>query len=159
MKKLFLLSVLCFTTLSLSAQQYVDLGLPSGTKWKDVNEVDEFSRITKSPYFTRTEAWKQVSKIGGDMPSIDQWTELMEKCQWIWVEEVGYKVVGPNGNYIMLPAAGYRYCHGDASYEGMFGCYWVNRSLSANYIYFDSEGKRLCQDERKGGLSLRLIQD
>ena len=157
MKKLFLLSVLCFAALSLSAQQFVDLGLPSGTKWKDVNEVNEFSNA--SPHFLLNETWDHIRRVGGDMPSRDQWDELMKKCKWIWVEGVGYKVVGPNGNYIMLPAAGYRYCHGDAIYEGTFGCYWLNGHRFAKYIYIDSEVKRICYDERQGGLSLRLVQD
>ncbi|MCQ2271186.1 MAG: hypothetical protein MJZ72_00120 [Bacteroidales bacterium] len=38
MKKILLLSVLCLFALQIKAQEYVDLGLPSGTKWKDKNE-------------------------------------------------------------------------------------------------------------------------
>ena len=37
--------------------------------------------------------------------------ELKEKCSWAWTTKNGvngYKVTGPNGNSIFLPAAGYR---------------------------------------------------
>lgn len=38
MKKTILLGVLCLMALSMLAQSYVDLGLPSKTKWKSQNE-------------------------------------------------------------------------------------------------------------------------
>lgn len=43
------------------------------------------------------------------MPTEKQWKELMKKCEWEWDDErTAYKVTGSNGNYIYLPAAGYR---------------------------------------------------
>ena len=44
------------------------------------------------------------------MPTHDELTELRENCTWTWTTQNGvdgYKVVGPNGNSIFLPAAGY----------------------------------------------------
>ena len=38
MKKLLFFSMMCLLALTMSAQDYVDLGLPSGTKWKKANE-------------------------------------------------------------------------------------------------------------------------
>ena len=38
MKRLFFFALTCFLALSLSAQNYVDLGLSSGTKWSAENE-------------------------------------------------------------------------------------------------------------------------
>ena len=53
-------------------------------------------------------------KWGGNwkMPTKTQCQELVERCKWTWwvapnLQE-GYKVTGPNGNSIFLPAAGYR---------------------------------------------------
>ena len=46
------------------------------------------------------------------MPTWDEIKELKEKCSWVWttVNGVnGYKVTGPNGNSIFLPAAGTRF--------------------------------------------------
>lgn len=42
------------------------------------------------------------------MPSEEQLNELITKCEWKF-EGNGYKVTGPNGNSIFLPADGYRY--------------------------------------------------
>jgi len=41
------------------------------------------------------------------MPSKAQFAELIEKCEWEFTDG-GYKVTGPSGNSIFLPAAGFR---------------------------------------------------
>ena len=53
------------------------------------------------------------AKLGGKwrMPTVAEWTELRTKCTWTWITQngvKGYKVTGPNGNSIFLPAAGAR---------------------------------------------------
>ena len=43
------------------------------------------------------------------MPTIEEFEELRDKCTWEWAlmnSNYGYKITGPNGNYIFLPAAG-----------------------------------------------------
>ena len=72
---------------------YVDLGLPSGTKWKSANE---------DGYYTYDEA---VKKFGNSLPSKEQWEELKGNCIWVWKGN-GYDVTGPNGKTIYLRAAG-----------------------------------------------------
>ena len=67
-------------------------------------------------------------KWGGDwrMPTKAEQNELRDKCTWEWTSQNGvdgYKVTGPNGNSIFLPAAGSRY--GLSSGNGF---YW-SRSL------------------------------
>lgn len=45
------------------------------------------------------------------MPTSSQLHELKTNCTWTWASLNGingYKVVGPNGNYIFLPAAGFK---------------------------------------------------
>ena len=51
------------------------------------------------------------------MPTDAEWTELRTKSTWTWTNG-GYKVTGPNGNSIFLPAAGtaYRYEAGSTGY-------------------------------------------
>ena len=61
------------------------------------------------------------------MPSFDQLTELRENCTWTWTTRNGvngYEVVGPNGNSIFLPVAGYRF---DTSLRSadLEGYYWL----------------------------------
>ena len=79
------------------------------------------------------------------MPSQTQFNELQDNCTWTWCalnSVYGYKVVSTNGNYIFLPAAGYRRdsCLVDA---GSRGYYWSSElysdgSYGAWILYFSS---------------------
>ena len=102
MKKVILIGMMCLMALTMQAQNYVDLGLPSGTKWKATNEKN--AADAEYDFFTYDEA---VSQFGDRLPTKDQCEELSAECQWSWTGN-GYKVTGPNGNFITLPAAGYR---------------------------------------------------
>lgn len=92
-----------------------------GESWaiykRDVNAV-----ITPSSgHDTARENW------GGSwrMPTEAELKELIEKCQWKWTSKNGhngYLVIGPNGNSIFLPAAGYR-CGTATKDKGSQGCY------------------------------------
>ena len=73
---------------------------------------------------------------GGDwrMPTKTEWNELNTKCTWVWTTQngvKGYKVTGPNGNNIFLPATGYRYDL-TLSSVGSDGNYWS--STAHEYI-------------------------
>ena len=128
---------------------YIDLGLPSGTKWKAENEIG---------YYEFGEA---VSKYGNRLPTREQLEELKNQCQWEWMGD-GYRVTGPNGNAIVLPAAGYRGCNGGVVCVGSFGYYWSstpNGSDYAWYLYFDSSSVLMCRNNRCDGRSVRLVQD
>ncbi len=59
------------------------------------------------------------------LPTAKEFDELKSKCkrEWTTVEGVkGYKVTGPNGNSIFLPAAGWR--DGTSLNSGGCGFYW-----------------------------------
>lgn len=68
------------------------------------------------------------------MPTRSEMDELRNTCTWTWTTlngTKGYKVTGPNGNSIFLPAAGYRrntYLCDAESYGG----YW-SASLGESY--------------------------
>ena len=134
--------------------EYVDLGLPSGTKWKTVNEKG---------YFDYDEA---VTIFGEELPSTEQWEELMEKCKWVWVGgyvdiEFGYYVVGPNGKRIFLPAAGGSGSEGVGD-VGTRGLYWSTPLSGSDYawgLFFDSGDVDLLGfNPRGGGMSVRLVK-
>ena len=70
-------------------------------------------------------------KWGGKwrMPTARQFEELTTECTWDWEERddsYGYKVTGPNGNHIFLPAVGNR-CGTDLPGNDMesYGNYWT----------------------------------
>ena len=77
-------------------------------------------------------------KWGGDwrMPTKVELNELRNNCTWTWTTQNnvnGYKVTGPNGNSIFLPAAGYR--DGTGLLErGSYGYYWSG-SLFESYSH------------------------
>ena len=60
------------------------------------------------------------------MPTWGEMKELIDYCTWSWTTQndvEGYKVTGPNGNSIFLPAAGIR--NGtEVRYRGSYGYYW-----------------------------------
>jgi hypothetical protein len=86
---------------------------------------------------------------GWRMPTKEEFEELINKCTWVWMSN-GYKVVGPNGNSIFLPAAGWKGISLDGEahfYNEGFGSYWSStrervsddgRGGNANYLNFSS---------------------
>lgn len=123
--------------------EYVDLGLPSGTKWKSANE--------KGGFLTYDEA---ISKYGDKLPTREQWEELKGMCTWTWTGK-GYRVTGDNGKSISLPAAGERNCSGSVFNVGSCGYYWS--SSSGIYLFFTS-GVYIGEGLSCFGYSVRLVQ-
>ena len=150
MKRILFFSSMCLMVLIANAQKYVDLDLPSGTLWKDKNE--------EGGLYTYKQA---VSKFGNSLPTKEQLEELKTQCQWTWTGN-GYKVVGPNGQSIYLPAAGYRFCNGNVYCVGSNGYYWSSAPRGSNdawYLSFDSDGVYIDYYDQCDGHSVRLVQD
>lgn len=118
-------------TTSQSSSEWVDLGLPSGTLWKNKNEEG---------YYTDEQA---ISKFGNKLPSNNQLDELHKHCTWVWKGN-GYNVIGPNGNSIFLPALGYWYLHceetGHVIHVGSVGSY-ISYEKMELYFYYTNEKK------------------
>ncbi len=134
---------------------YVDLGLPSGTKWKASNETKDNGDV----YYTYDEA---VSTFGDKLPTKEQWEELKNNCTWELQNNGGRKVTGPNGNSIVLPATGSRSCDGDVDYVGIHGSYWSSTPSeleSAWYLDFNSGSVGMDYYNRCYGFAVRLVQD
>ena len=106
-------------------------------------------------------------KWGGDwrMPTTDEQRELLNNCDWEWTTlngVNGYRVTGPNGNSIFLPAAG---CRLDTfiNFRGNFGLYWSS-SLYSDYSggayrlnFFDGNYDRNHFGSRYDGRSVRPV--
>ncbi len=134
----------------LKAQGFVDLGLPSGTLWKDKNEDGGF--------YTYEQA---LNKYGSNMPTKEQFEELKDKCRWSWTGN-GYSVTGPNGNSIVLPASGVRSCDGSVYGVGTLGDYWSSTPKDSDFAWdldFHSGGVYVSNNRRCYGHSVRLVQD
>ena len=102
------------------------------------------------------------------MPTIDEWQELIDNCDWKWTDD--YNNTGKagdivtsktNGNSIFLPAAGYRdeYGLGDA---GSSGNYWsssldLSDPSTAQYTAFGSDNHGIGSFYRNCGFSIRAV--
>ena len=141
----------CPTTGTLNGHDWVDIGLPSGTKWATCNVGansptaygDYFAwgeTFTKSEYVESNYTYAYNPTIlpasadaatvnwgaGWKMPTLEEMNELYNNCTHEWTSQNGANgllITGPNGNSIFLPAAGSR---SDSSLDkaGFSGCYW-----------------------------------
>ena len=172
-----------------NGHQYVDLGL--SVKWATCN-VGTTKPEGYGDYFawgeTRSKSYYNGSSYtyydnpttlplsadaaranwGGKwrMPTIDEFEELRNNCTWKWTTQNGvngYKVTSnSNGNYIFLPAAGYRdlgslYGAGDYGYYWSSSAYGPNYSTTALYMYFYSTWKERKNDYKAAGRSVRPV--
>lgn len=94
-----------------NGHEWVDLGLPSGTKWATCNIGAETPGEAGIYY-----AW-DGSNIAGNMwggrwrlPTPDDIKELVKNCEFVWSKERRGMVVRSktNSNEIFMPAAGYQ---------------------------------------------------
>ena len=135
---------------ALKAQGYIDLGLPSGTLWKDRNEEG---------FYTYDQA---VSKFGSKLPTEEQLVELEKSCRWTWTGS-GYKVVGPSGESIVLYAEGSNYCNRGVFEVGSWGYYWSSTPYGSDRaccLYFCSDSVTTWDYcFRCNGQSVRLVQN
>ena len=94
-----------------NSPKYVDLGLPSGTKWKNMDEG------YKETGFEDEE----------NTPTKKQWEELKKYCTWTWMG-AKFKVTGPNGKSIFFRSEAekvkFRYST----------CYLFTRNLMLYYV-------------------------
>lgn len=124
------------------------------TNTKDYYYFDNYSLLNLSmddisgnaQYDAATAKWGPTWR----MPTKTEQEELLNYCTWSWTtqnEVKGYKVTGPNGNSIFLPAAGYRY-QSESGYAGEKGYYWSSTSYDKDYsssynIVFKNDYKEL----------------
>ena len=98
------------------------------------------------------------------MPTYEEQEELLNNCSWELTTENGfngYKVTGPNGNSIFLPAAGYHYGT-MLNFDGYYGGYWSSKPHddgddSAFFLCFDDKEKRINVYYRSDGQSVRAV--
>ena len=100
------------------------------------------------------------------LPTQAEMQELIGKCTWTWTSQGGhdgYRVTGPNGSSIFLPAAAYRYGSSFDSAGGDSG-YWgsaphESAAGGAYNLYFSSSGHGLSWSSRGFGQSVRPVSD
>lgn len=102
---------------------------------------------------------------GWQMPSVDQWNELLRNTTQTWTTLNGVKgflITATNGQSIFLPAAGCRYFN-ILNDVGFFGRYWssslyTDGASSGWYFYFNSMRYSGMDDfDRCDGISVRAV--
>ena len=110
------------------------------------------------------------AKWGGNwrMPTMEELEELNSKCTWQWTTQKGingYKVTGPNGNSIFIPAAGCR-TGSSLNSAGGSGFYWSSTPYesegddnNACELGFYSSNHNVYRMYRDYGLSVRPVSE
>ncbi len=100
------------------------------------------------------------------LPTESEIVELDKCCTWVWTNQGGhngYRVTGPNGNFIFLPAAGYRN-ESSLSRAGSDGTYWSStpHESDSSYSYdlnFYSSSPRRDYYRRYHGHGVRPVSE
>lgn len=148
MKKVLFICMICLTTMSISAQNYVDLGLPSGTLWKSSNEQGLYTYPSAQYYFRKS------------LPNRAQVEELLYNCTWKWTGK-GYKVTGPNQNSIYFPFDGYKDCDENLMSYGSAAFIWTLDNAGPNFAYlcvFSENQREILEESNCWGCSVRLVK-
>jgi hypothetical protein len=108
-----------------------------GNSIKDITDDSKNNNLTFVPayYITGDAGYDAATANWGGawrMPTTAQLAELLNCCEWDPVDG-GFIVTGPNGNYIFLPAAGYRY--GDKMYGNDYSGYYASGEIISTYSY------------------------
>jgi hypothetical protein len=143
--------------------QYVDLGLPSGTKWATMN-VGASSETDYGNYYQYGKGAAQYAATSGDsdyggtedpldssvdtasqvwggswhMPTKAQMQELTANTTYEWTTINGVnggKFTATNGNYVFFPAAGL-WNNGSQNHVGSYGSYWSSIPSGSDWAYY-----------------------
>ena len=120
------------------------------------------SNISGTQYDVARAQW------GGNwrLPTEADCQELVDRCTWTWTTYKGvrgYKVTGPNGNSIFLPAAGYR-SGAEINLRGGYGYYCSGTRYESNpyfayRLYFSSSGHGVGYGCREDGHTVRPVSN
>lgn len=97
---------------------------------RDLGAIDSNRNLTQE-YDAASVLWGN----GWHMPTVENIIELGNECKWVksTLNNVeGYKIIGPNGNFIFLPFAGSTW-NFTLSGAQKFGLYWTSTSQPGNF--------------------------
>lgn len=142
----------------------------------DISAYYTFLPSKKLRMSAYTGAWFDIAreKYGASwrLPTAAEFEELIERCKWEWEEAgdsasfmAGYRVTGPNGKSIFLPAAGHgRGTVREEAYvtdQDIYGAYWSGTlgedKGRAFELFFHKENISTDEEWRSRGNSIRPV--
>ena len=171
----------------IDGHEYVDLGLPSGTKWATMN-IGASSETDYGNYYQYGKGSEQYAATSGQsdysgtedplsssvdtavqvwggswhMPTKVQIEELIANTtyEWVTIDGInGGKLIAQNGNYVFFPAAGFYY-NGNNTGIGNYGhvkSSTPNGNTHAFYLYLNKNMKDLGDSYRNYGQPVRPV--
>lgn len=134
----------------------IDNSLTCGVEMPDISGNPEYDAARAN--------WGGTWRI----PTGMEMDELLADCTWEWTTEqdvTGYRVTGPNGNSIFLPAAG-SYSGSSLYSAGNYGYYWSSTPYGSDTeyayaysLYFYSSNQSWNWDDRDYGESIRPVSE
>ena len=144
--------------------------------WGEINTKAIYTEDNSESYRSKDQKWNNIggtseydaarANWGGSwrMPTESEFVELTFECTWTWTTQnghKGYKVTGPNGNSIFLPAAGCR-IGGELNRSGERGYYWSSTPVEsyaddACCLYFDEGDRYVSWGSRDLGYGVRPV--
>ncbi len=122
---------------AINGHKFVDLGLPSGTLWAEMN-VGANSATDSGTYYSWSDAtsWNGWGS-GCRLPTNAECQELINNCTWTWdSDKKGFKVTSKKSdNSIFLPAVGLKE-DGRVQDKGSKGYYWFSDTMYGT-LYFE----------------------
>ena len=137
----------------------------------DVYVMSKYVTDSTSYHFDNLKTLEKEDDIAfmssqGRIPSIDDFKELMENCNYGWgmYDNVkGLLVIGRNGNSIFFPAAGF-YDGKTCNSSGNIGFYWTNQvrnstmSMSSNsFAFAENRSAHIEKCPRYWGNTIRTV--
>lgn len=129
--------------------------------WGESQSKKRYDLTNYSPtksHNTAKENWSGKWRL----PTKEEIQELCKRCTWKWTcinGHNGYKIVGPSGKSIFLPAAGLRF-DSKSDLIGEYGLYWCDTQSSgvnAPNLNFNSLGTGIYYNGREDGRSVRPV--
>lgn len=168
---------------NLNGYGYVDLGLPSGTKWATYN-VGASSPTDLGEYYTEKNVYlEQHSEVyikifgenetkfknwgfGWEVPTEKQYEELFNNCSYTWTYfkgTSGYLFKGLNGHTLFLPAGGKQTENKNIIGKDTQGYYWtatttlIHTKLTHSSLWFDKHKFQFLDIKLSDSLLTRFV--
>ena len=105
--------------------EYVDLGLPSGTLWANHYKKGTDGYSDYLPYH-------KAALL--NIPTKEQWEELLQICKIISRGRYGFVCIGPNGNSISIKKCGYKEDDVTINPSPYFARFWIKDNKDSSKI-------------------------